>query len=302
MNIKALGNLLKDLILLEETKEFKLGEILKGEILENLENFLIIKTAKKGILKAYTKVPIKSKKILLKVIENKPKPVLKIIHEVKDEENFNRIENSVKKFHLNYDKVRNFAKKNLQNLLISEKNLIENPKILKKIIEQFGISHENKILKNEFSENLKSISMLKHEHQITQLIESFQFASNENFLFFPVFFKENEIINKAIIGFKKNKIGKDKNEFSILIFLDFPENEKLKIFVQQILNSLYISFSSNSEIFLKKIEKNFKDLKRRIENLTEFKVKSINFSLEEEINEIIDFSEFSQQNSVNLKA
>ncbi len=306
MNLSALQNLIKNIFLLEDSKNssktsFQPGEILKGKVLKQLEEIVLINIENRGIFRAYSKNKIKSQNILLKVIKNNPEPILKVLKELPDDEKLENVLKIIKN-------LKDIPKSN-KIIKISEK-ILSDPQLLKKIIKQFpeklGITYEFNISKGKINtENLKHKSLLKNDHHMVNFIEDWQKMANENFFMFPLFFKDSKFFDYAILGFKKYKKNED-SFFSIIIILKLQGDITLKTLILQKSNTLSFNFSTNDENFLKKIKNKISDLIKSVESNTNFKVINYTFTLEKNINnfesilEIIDIDK--NDGIINLKA
>jgi len=290
MNLNSIEKSLLKLFSVPDLKGkplFRLGEILKGEVLEKAENMLLVDLGEKGIVKAFSDLDIAGGNILLKVISTKPEVVLKV---------FNKHENHILDFikDLDNDKSVKEALKNVKShikdkIFIFEKDLSK-PELLKsKIIrlpENIGFDFEKSILENNVNkESLKFNLLESHKTSSSELlnfINNNQKLNNDFQMIFPLFFQETEMKKGAVLFKKKEGGAKEQKSFSIVIFLELMENRQLQVNITAIKKELSLSFLSNSSFFIKILKKDFKNLADALEGMG-FKILSYNFKTVESL-------------------
>jgi len=265
MKSEILSKILKNILFVDETKsskKFKKGELLEGKIIKKYKDYLIIQLKNKGLVKAYSKIPIYSEKLLLKVIKTEPTPELKIIYSSDDIEieNFKNI-------------IDNFADK------------------IKKLPQKLGLTYEKDILeKKQVLKSLKNEALKDKNIQLLNFIENFQKINNENLLFYPILFHALKDFKKGFIGIKKEKTK--KNFYTILIDLELENDLNVQILIISQNNLLQLSFFSNKDIFLNEIKSHIKYLKENIEGNTDYKILGISYTIssnEEQFETLINF-------------
>ncbi len=295
-------------------KNIKTGEILKGEIIKQEENFLLVNLGKKGIIKAFSSLNsnISGKNVHLKVIKTSPSIVLKVLNK-----NYNIIKN-LKEY--NIDEILNKFPEIGKDLKFNDSDLSQSEKLkikLKNLPEKLGLNFEKKILEeNHISpDNLKAKILNElsstsshtnhHINQTLQYIENIQKINNEFFFFLPLFF-ENQHIEKGAIFFnnlQKNK-NSDKNGFNIVLLLELSDNRVVQIDVFIIGKNISLTFLSNNKKFLTLLKEEFEQFNLKIENYN-FKIVSTIFKEVSNLDFDENFDEFikidKNNNIVDIK-
>ncbi len=285
MNLNNISkNLLKSLFTLEhrEKASFTLGEVVKGEILEKAEKWLLVNLGEKGIVKAFSDVELTNKEIFLKVISTKPEVVLKL---------YNNAENDTLNFTQELsnndvaEKIKEYFPDLKDKIFINEKDM-KNPLNLKhkiiKLPENLGFDLEKSILEEDINKGSLKFKALESpnasSHDILNFINHNQKINNEFQLVVPLFFQDAQIKKGCIVFKKKEKIKKDKQPFSIVILLDLSNNRKLQVNLTALNKELSISFLSDNSNFIRMLNKNFKMLHDAL-IANGFKILSYNFKV-----------------------
>ncbi len=294
MKSEILSKILKNILFVDETKsgkKFKKGELLEGKIVKKYKDYLIIQLKNKGLVKAYSKIPIYSEKLLLKVIKTEPTPELKIIYSSDDIEieNFKNIIFNLKKI-----------KETIKNQKIANELFLKNEDFsnidnfadkIKKLPQKLGLTYEKDILeKKQVLKSLKNEALKDRNIQLLNFIENFQKINNENLLFYPILFHALKDFKKGFIGIKKEKTK--KNFYTILIDLELENDLNVQILIISQNNLLQLSFFSNKDIFLNEIKSHIKYLKENIEGNTDYKILGISYTIssnEEQFETLINF-------------
>jgi hypothetical protein len=294
---------------LKKVSQFKIGEILKGNVLEKSENFLLIDLGKKGIVKAFSELPLLNEEIFLKVIGTKPKVVLKLL---KDQHIniFKSLEN------LQLEHVEEALKnnKNLHEKVLIGSNDFNNKKILAKKLanlpEQLGFTLEKELLNGKINkESLKyklltendSIPVKSHE-KLTEFLTSFQKMNNQYQFIIPLIFQNNVELEKGWIAFKKKDSQKNqKGTFSIVIYLELSNNRKLQVNLISLRKNLNLSIISNNEEFLNDLKDNSESLINELKS-KDYNVVSINFKYLENDDDFFYLNKelFEEDNNFNI--
>ncbi len=308
MKTAIIDKILKNILFLEAdsnkkpTKNFKLGEIIEGKILKKLESYLLVELKNKGVLKAYSEVPIKSKNILLKVVKITPNPQLQIISELPEEIELENIENLFS----NYSKIFNSLNKtkSFKTILISNNDLndVENLKNkIKELPKKIGLTYEKDIFEKKFHESLKKEAFQTNNNTLLNYIETNQKLNSNVLLFFPLFFDNIKNFSKGFMGFKKN--AKNKNIFTIIIDLELTNNTNVQTFIINEGKILQLSFLSNNQELLNRIKKDIIILKEKIHNLN-FNIINISFKMlnfDQQFENILNFLNIENSKFIDIK-
>ena len=186
---------------------FKTGEVLKGEVLQRLENSFLVDLGDKGIVKAWSDVNITDKNVFLKVVQTNPEVVLKLLG--KAEQNVNLF---LKNFNL-FD-IKAFLEEFpelMEKLEITAKDFAVHseadnlPKNIKEFSDKSGL-----IFEKELHEN----SEQKKHFEITE--KDFTNNSKTNLLAKKI----KELPDKLGLTFEKalhqGKINKDSVKYKVL--------------------------------------------------------------------------------------
>ncbi len=266
---------------------FKTGEVLKGEVLQQLENSLLVDLGEKGIVKAWSDVNITDKNVFLKVIQTNPEVVLKLLSKNKQNidlflKNFNLSE--IKAFIDEFPKLR-------EHIEITEKDLAKNSKTntlskkIKELPDKLGLTFEKDLQQgkvNKDSVKFKALEFIKDNidttthKNILQFIEQNQNLNNNIQLFYPLFFKDIEIEKGYILFKKANKQNSEDKSFNIVILLDLTDSRVLQINILSLNKNLNLTFITNKENFLKVLKEDIGELSSRLKSF-EFNIMSVSF-------------------------
>ena len=308
MKTNIINKILKNMLFIDansnkkSTKNFKLGEILEGKILKKLENYLLVELKNKGILKAYSEVPINSKNILLKVIKTSPNPQLQVISELPEQFELENIKNIFD----NYDKFFNSLKKSklFKAIAINDNdfNNVENlAEKIKELPKKIGLTYEKDIFDKKFHDSLKKEALQTNDNSLLNYIETNQKLNSNMLLTFPLFLNNIKNFSEGFIGFKKN--AKNKKIFTIIIDLELTNNTNIQTFIINEDKILQLSFLSNNQEILNGLKKDIIELKEKIHNL-DFNIINISFStlnLDQQFENILNFFHLENSKFIDIK-